>query len=396
MSDRHPDDATRPPLDGVLVADLSRVLSGPLATQVLGDLGADVVKVEHPDGGDETRAWGPPWRRTDDGTRESTYHLAVNRNKRSVTLDLTEDHDLTLARRLCERADVVIENFRPGVAARLGLSYEELAATNPGVIYASISGFGTARQARALGGYDVLVQAVSGLMSVTGDEDGPPRKVGVAIVDVVAALYASNGILAALYERERSGRGQRLEVSLLGSALAALVNQTSATLNAGVVPGRLGNAHPSVAPYEVLATADAPLAVAIGSERLFGRLVDALGVPELADDPRFATNGDRVTNRPALVALLEERLATRGAAEWTEHLRGLGLPVGPVNDVEEAIAEAAALGLAPVVEVPRSDGETIATVRSPLALSRTPTRYRHAPPRLGEHDAEVRRWLATE
>ncbi len=376
------------PLDGLLVADFSRVLAGPLASMVLGDLGADVVKVERPGSGDDTRAWGPPWRGED-----STYSLAPNRNKRSVTLDLTDPEDRRLAVRLAERADVLIENFRPGAAGRLGLGYAELAQRNPRLIYASISGFGTGADAAGLGGYDFLIQAVSGLMSITGDPDGEPRKVGVALVDVVCGLYTAIGIQGALAERERSGLGQQLHVSLMGAALASLVNQASGYLGAGVVPGRLGNRHPSIAPYETIDAQDRPIAIAVGSDRLFALLAQVLELPDLAADPRFATNADRVANRDELAAELGKALGERPAQEWVDVLRSAGVPAGLVNDVAEAFAEAEQLGLDPVVEVPRSDGTMIPTVRSPLELSRTPVVTRRAPPALGEHDEEIRSWL---
>jgi crotonobetainyl-CoA:carnitine CoA-transferase CaiB-like acyl-CoA transferase len=376
------------PLRGLLVADFSRVLAGPLATMILADLGADVIKIERPGLGDDTRSWGPPWRGED-----STYSLAANRNKRSVTLDLTDPDDRRLAGRLADRADVLIENFRPGGAARLGLDYDRLAVRNPELVYASITGFGDAEAAAGLGGYDFLIQAVSGLMSITGAEDGEPHKVGVALVDVVTGLYTVIGIQAALAERARSGRGQQVHVSLLAAALASLVNQASAYLGAAVVPGRLGNRHPSITPYETLPAADRPIALAVGSDRLFQRLVAVVGLPGLGEDPRFATNADRVAHRDELGALLAEALRTRPAAEWVTTLRAEGIPAGLVNDVAEAFAEAEALGLAPIVEAARSDGERIATVRNPIDLSRTPTVVDRAPPALGEHDAEVRRWL---
>lgn len=379
------------PLEGLLVADFSRVLAGPSAAMVLGDLGADVVKVERPGSGDDTRSWGPPWRGAD-----STYSLAPNRNKRSVVLDLTDPHDNRLALRLARRADVLIENFRPGGADRLGLGYEALVVDNPGLVYASITGFGTAEAAADLGGYDFLIQAMSGLMSVTGSADAPPHKVGVALVDVVSGLYSTIGILGALAERQRSGRGQQVEVSLMGSALAAMVNQASAYLGADVVPGRMGNRHPSIAPYEALEAADRPLAIAVGSDRLFALLGEVLGLPGLATDPRFATNSDRVANREALTAELTAVLRTRPAQEWVEDLRARGVPAGLVNDVAEAFAEAEALGLDPVTDTTRLDGTVIPTVRSPLGLSRTPVVVRHAPPSLGEHDEQIRRWLAAD
>jgi crotonobetainyl-CoA:carnitine CoA-transferase CaiB-like acyl-CoA transferase len=377
-----------PPLEGLVVADFSRVLAGPLATMILADLGADVIKVERPGTGDDTRSWGPPWRGDD-----STYSLAMNRNKRSVSLDLTLPDDRRLARRLAVRADVLVENFRPGAAAKLGLDYDELAQDNPGLVYASVTGFGTSEAAAQLGGYDFLIQAVSGLMSITGDAEGEPHKVGVALVDVVCGLYTAIGIQGALAGRERTRRGQRVHVSLLSAALASLVNQASAYLGAGVVPGRMGNQHPSIAPYETYDAADRPLALAVGSDRLFGLLAEVIGGPHLAADPRFGSNASRVEHRSALGAELETLLAARPAAEWVTELRASGVPAGLVNDIAEAFAEAGELGLEPVVETERTDGERIPTVRSPIDLSSTPVVTRSAPPRLGEHDTEVRRWL---
>lgn len=379
------------PLAGLLVADFSRVLAGPLAAMVLADLGATVVKVERPGTGDDTRSWGPPWR---DG--QSTYSLAANRGKRSLTLDLDDPDDRALAVRLATRADVLLENFRPGTAARFGLDHTSLAAANPRLICASVTAFGTAQQAAGIGGYDLLVQAMSGLMSITGHPDGEPTKIGVAIVDVVSGLYVAVGILAALAERQRSGRGQHVEVSLMSAALAALVNQASGYLGAGVVPGRLGNAHPSIAPYETLRAADRPLVVAVGSDRLFARLCEVLERPELAADVRFATNPARVTNRAALVVELEQALAAAPAAVWVERLRAQGVPAGPVNDLAAAVADAQRLGLSPVLDTQRADGSTVPTVRSPVVLSRTPGGARTAPPLLAEHDAELRAWLQAE
>jgi crotonobetainyl-CoA:carnitine CoA-transferase CaiB-like acyl-CoA transferase len=365
-----------------VVADLSRVLAGPFATMLLGDLGADVVKVEHPEAGDETRAWGPPWH-----GGHSTYYLAVNRNKRSVALDLKTDAGREAARALAGRADVLVENFKAGTLERLGLGFEELARDNPGLVWCNISGFGLGA-GRDLPGYDFLVQAMSGLMSITGPAGGEPTKVGVALVDVLTGLYAFGGILAALAERDRSGRGQRVEVSLLGSALASLVNQASSYLCTGRPPAAMGNRHPSITPYETLATADRPLVVAVGNDGQFARLCRVLGLPELAADPRFATNADRVANRDALAGLLERALAARGAADWVAALADAGVPCGLVNDVGEAFALAERLGLDPVVAA-----GGVPQVADPIRLSSTPVSYRLAPPALGEHTAEVLGWL---
>ena len=367
-----------------MVADFSRVLAGPFATMLLGDLGADVVKVEHPEGGDETRGWGPPF-----SGGHSTYYLAVNRNKRSVALDLKSDPGRRAARALALRADVLVENFKAGTLERLGLGHGELGRENPGLVWCSISGFGRGAGAE-LPGYDFLVQAMSGLMSITGPAGGEPTKVGVALVDVLTGLYAFGGVLAALHERERTGRGQRVEVSLLGSALASLVNQASSYLCTGRPPRAMGNRHPSITPYETLATADRPLVVAVGNDGQFARLCRVLGVAGAAADPRFATNADRVANRDDLVALLEEALAARGAAQWVAALGEAGVPCGLVNDVGEAFALADRLGLDPVADV---DG--VPPVADPIALSATPASYRLAPPALGEHTAEVLAWLGT-
>src|SRR5947208_4251443 len=298
-------------LDGVLVADFSRVLAGPAAAMRLADLGADVVKVERPGAGDDTRAWGPPWTE-----RGSAYYLGLNRNKRSITLDLADEGDRELARRLAARADVVLESFRPGTMARHGLAYEDVAAVNPGVVYCSVTAFG----ANDRPGYDLLLQAMGGLMSVTGEEDGRPLKVGAAVIDLVCGLYAAIGVLAALRARsaEPEGRGQRVEVTLMLAALAALLNQGSAYLLAGVVGGPLGNRHPSVAPYATYAAGDGPFAVGAGNDALFGRLCAAIGREDLVADPRFATNGERRANVEALDAELDAAFAARPAAEWVE------------------------------------------------------------------------------
>jgi formyl-CoA transferase len=343
------------PLDGVLVADFSRILAGPICTQVLADLGADVIKVERPDGGDDTRGWGP------------SYFFTANRGKRSVTFDLKDPGDVALARTLVERSAVVVESFRPGVMDRLGLPV----ATNSDAVWCSIRAFGP----HDLPGYDLLLQALSGLMHVTGEPDGPPLKVGAALIDLVCGLHAAVGIVSAL----RAGGGTTFEVTLMDSALVSLLNQAAAYLNEGLSPTRLGNRHPSIAPYETYGD----LAIACGNDAMFARLCDVLGLKHLAEDPRFATNDARVANRDALSSHIETALEAE--RDWVVELNAAGVPAGHVNDVPQAFDFAESLGLDPVWDL---DG--VKTVRSPLrGLAAEPSR----PPRLGEHDEEVRRWL---
>lgn len=376
-----------PPLDGILVADFSRVLAGPLATATLADLGATVIKVERPGTGDDTRAWGPPWT-----ANSSSYFESANRSKQSVVLDLSDRDDLELAQRLAERADVVVENFRTGAMDRRGLGFDQVREPNPGVIYCSITGFGSEGGA-ALAGYDFLVQAVGGLMSITGDPDGQPTKAGVALVDVLTSKDATVGILAALHARRASGRGQRVEVNLLSSLLGSLVNQASSYLATGDAPARMGNAHPSIAPYELLRCADDHLAVCCGNDGQFRKLAATLGDATLADDERYATNAARVANRPTLVTDLEELLAGDTAGNWTKRLADAGVPAGKVGDVAGAVALAEQLGLDPVVDV---GGDAPSQVRHPITYSDTPVTTYTAPPRLGQHSDELRRWLEEE
>jgi crotonobetainyl-CoA:carnitine CoA-transferase CaiB-like acyl-CoA transferase len=364
-------------LGDLTIVDFSRVLAGPLATMVLADLGATVIKVERPGIGDDTRAWGPPF----DERGEATYFQAVNRNKSSEAIDLGTPDGTARARQLIAHADVVVENFRPGVMDRLGLGWEALSAEDPKLVYCSITGFG-ADAGAALPGYDLLVQALGGLMSITGEADGEPQKVGVALVDVIAGLFASTGILAALHHRARTGEGQRVEVDLLSSLLAALVNQGSAYTLAGAVGKRMGNAHPSIAPYELLPTGDGDLVLAVGNDKQFAALCETLGAPELAHDARFATNGARVAHRDALRTELTTLLAARGAATWIAKLSAAGVPAGQVNDVAGAFALAGSLGLDPIVELPRADGTIARLTRNPIRLSATPPTYRCAPPTL--------------
>ena len=377
------------PLSGLIVADFSRVLAGPYCTMLLADLGADVIKVESP-AGDDTRRWVPP--ATEDGI--STYYLAINRNKRSVALDLNDPGDLARARELARRADVFVQNFKPGGLARFGLDYESVSAANPGVVYASISGFG-AVGGKNLPGYDLMVQAMSGLMSLTGDPDGPAYRSGISVFDVIAGLHTTIGILAALNHRAATGQGQHVEAALLASALSGMVNQTSAYVAGRTVPYRMGNSHPSVYPYEPLPTGDGELIVTVGNDAQFRRLCEVLGAPGLADDPRFAHNQGRTTNREELRPLLAELLASRSAAAWFDDLIKVGVPCGPINTVDAGVAFAREIGLDPVVTAGHGES-AMPTVRHPLTFSVTPPRYDLPPPRLDEHGDEIRAWLSSE
>jgi len=376
-------------LEGILVADFSRALAGPLATMLLGDLGADVIKVERKGIGDESRAWGPF------AGGDSSYFLSVNRNKRSLDLDLVDEGDRLAAQELARRADVVVENFRPGVMDAFGLGYDAVIRTNPSVIYCSISAFGTGTGAQHPG-FDFLLQAVGGLMSVTGTETGGPTKVGVPVVDVVGGLYATIGILSALREREVTGLGQRVETNLLSSVLAMLTNQSSAFLTTGNIPRRAGNAHPGLAPYELFPTADGDIALAVGNDRQFTELCLVLGRPELSADVRFQGNAARTDHRVALRDELIQALAHDTAVHWIARLETRRVPCGRVNDIAEAIALAEQLGLEPTVTVSRETGHAIPQISNPLRLSRTPITYRSAPPRLGEHSASLLEWLGQD
>jgi crotonobetainyl-CoA:carnitine CoA-transferase CaiB-like acyl-CoA transferase len=375
------------PLAGLLVADFSRILAGPYATMLLGDLGAEVIKVESP-GGDDTRTWQPPVR---DGI--STYYLGTNRNKRSIALDLRDSGDLAAAHELARRADIFIENFKPSGLTRFGLDYPAVSAANPAVIYASISGFGGGPKGAALPGYDLIVQAISGLMSLTGDPAGEPYRAGIALFDVMAGLHATIGILSALNHRHETGRGQHIEISLLASAMSGLVNQSSAYVAGGVVPFRMGNSHPSLFPYEPMPCADGELIITAGNDVQFRKLAQILGVPQLADDPRFSRNEDRTANRDQLRPLLVERLRTRAKLDWFGELSAAGVPCGPINTIDQGVAFAAEVGLDPVVIVGQGDA-AVPSVRNPITFSLTPAGYRLPPPALDQHGAEIRRWLS--
>jgi crotonobetainyl-CoA:carnitine CoA-transferase CaiB-like acyl-CoA transferase len=377
-----------PPLRGLRVVDFSRVLAGPYCTMLLADLGADVVKIERPGTGDETRTWGPPF-----VGGESAYFLAVNRGKRSCAVDLSLDAGRTLARELCAGADVVVENFRPGGAERLGLGYAQLSAENPRLVYCSITGFGSAREPSQRAGYDFVVQAESGLMSITGEPGGEPTKAGVALVDVLAGLNATVGILAAIERRHATGTGAHVEASLLDSALSALVNQAQSALVTGQAPTRLGNAHPSVVPYETFHARDAMVAVAAANDGLFRRLCEVLGSPELAGDARFATNPARVEHRALLIPLLAEQIAARDADELLDALVRAGVSSGKIRDIPEAFTAAADAGAPATFTVEHSTLGPLELVRSAIRVDDDSAPPVLPPPLLGEHTREIVREL---
>lgn len=385
-------DQARPPdslpLAGVRVADFSRVLAGPLATMLLADLGADVVKVERPGTGDDARAWGPPFVGED-----SAYFLALNRNKRSVVLDLDTEDDRTLARRLAISSDVVVENFRPGLMTRFGLDYEGLSADKPELVYCSLTAFGEHEGTTPRPGYDIIVQAISGLMSVTGHPGGEPTKVGVALLDVICGLYAANAIQVALIGRRETGRGGHVTVSLFESSVAALVNQAANHLLGGLIPGPMGNAHPNIVPYQLFRAKDRPLIVAAGNDRLFARTCDVLALPELATSERYATNEARVLHREELIELLSKRLATRSASEWIAELEAAGVPCALVRTVEEVFASPE--GTATIQEVDDPVRGPLHLVAGPIRIDGANPLVRMPPPRLGEHTEEIRRELET-
>jgi len=372
------------PLDGVVVLDLSRVLAGPYCTMILGDMGADVIKIEHPVG-DETRRWGPPF-----ASGESAYYLSVNRNKRSVTLDLDVEDDVELVRRIAARADVLVENFLPGALEKRGLALRDLRAANPRLITLSISGMGATGPESGTPGYDFIVQAASGLMSITGPADGEPHKLGVAVVDLTTGMMAANAILAALYAREKSGEGQHIDISLFETALSWLANVGQGWLMTGESPRRYGNAHPTIVPYQTFAAADANIAIGVGTDAQWQRLCRAIDRADLAADPRYATNPGRVQHRAELVGALEATFAQRTADEWGERIRAAGIPVSKVRTVDEALQDpqAAARDMIVAVQHPRI-GE-LRLLSFPWKFSNTPAAIRRPPPLLGEHTDEVR------
>ena len=371
-------------LTGLTVLDLTRVLSGPFATMTLADLGADIVKIEQPGTGDDTRQWGPPFQGD-----EAAYFLSVNRNKRSLAVDLKLTDGLALVRDLARRADVVVENFRPGTAARLGLGYDDLSADNPGLVYASISGYGQTGPDSHRAGYDAIAQARSGIMSVTGEADGPPVRVGVSSADLVAGMWAVIGILAALRERDRSGQGQWVDISLLDGSVSWLTYVAAGYFATGTRPPRYGSAHPTIAPYQGFATKDGELMLAVGNDAIWRRFAPAAGLDELVADPRFATNPLRVSHRDELLPLVADAMASRTSAQWVEVLDAAGVPVGPIQTVDEVVTDPQVLARGMVGEVEHPTAGTLRTIGCPVRLTATPPQVRTAPPLLGQHTDDV-------
>jgi crotonobetainyl-CoA:carnitine CoA-transferase CaiB-like acyl-CoA transferase len=379
-------------LQGLRVLDLSRVLAGPWSTQLLADLGAEVVKVEKPGVGDDTRQWGPPYVTSPDGaSSEAAYFLCTNRGKRSICVDMASPEGQKIIRDLAAQSDVLVENFKVGALARYGLDYASLSALNPRLVYCSITGFGQDGPYAARAGYDFMIQGMSGLMSVTGEADGAPMKVGVALVDIITGLYASNAILAALRHRERTGKGQHLDVALLDSMVAALANQTLNYLASGSNPRRFGNAHPNIVPYETFTAADGTFIVAVGNDAQFVKLCSLIAAPEIAQDTRFSNNPQRVANRVELIARLNSKLAARPAAEWLRQLDAAGIPAGPINTLEQVFADPQVRSRGLRVDLPDARLGSVPSVACPIRLSDTPVRYERAPPALGEGTRDVLR-----
>jgi crotonobetainyl-CoA:carnitine CoA-transferase CaiB-like acyl-CoA transferase len=394
-------------LEGTRILDFSRVLAGPFCTMLLGDMGAEVIKIEHPGRGDDTRHWGPPWV-GDEANRQSAYFVSVNRNKRSLTLNLKTDEGAAIARQLAEQSQVVIENFKPGQMTSYGLGYETLRQINPALIYCAITGYGQTGPWHDHPGYDFVIQAISGLMSITGAADGPAYKVGVAISDVITGLNASTAIVAALRHSERTGQGQYIDIALLDSQLAALVNIASNALVSGETPGRLGNAHPNIVPYQTFRAADGEFVVAVGNDRQFAQLCQMIGQPGLADDPRFTTNPARVAHRDTLIPVLQAAFAEDATTNWVDRLLGAGIPAGPINDIPTILDSPQVQARGLVQETTLADGSPLKFVGPVAQFSATPAEVRLPPPALGQHtdailrdvlgcdDTTIRRYHAEE
>ena len=381
-------------LQGVIVVDLTRVLAGPTATQMLGDLGATVIKVENPGtAGDDTRSWGPPYALSDTGapTDLSAYFMAANRNKTSVAVDLATAEGQEVVRALAARADVLVENYKVGGLAKYGLGHEALCAAHPGLVYCSVSGFGQTGPNRDKPGYDLMAQGYGGIMSLTGAADGAPMKVGVGVADVMCGMYATIGILAALRHRDRTGEGQHIDIALVDSQMAWLINEGTNYLCSGALPLRRGNAHPNIVPYEVFAVSDGHVIIAVGNDGQFRRLCDVLGCPGLADDAAYATNPARLMNRDALLAVLRPLVMARGAAQLVAALERVQVPVGPIHTVADALGSDQAAARQSVITMQAGGvaGGEIRLLGNPLKFSRTPVRYRLPPPRFGEHTAQT-------
>lgn len=371
-------------LNNIKILDLSRVLAGPYCTMILGDLGAEVIKVEAPGGSDETRKWGPPFQ-----NGVSAYYLSANRNKKSITVDLKTPEGIEAIKELVKESDVILNNFKTGTMERFGLDYETLAALNPGIVYASITGFGHTGPEKDLPGYDFIIQAMSGLMSITGNEESGPQKVGVAITDVLTGLYACIGIQAALLERTVSGKGQKIDIALYDSAVSALVNIGSNYLMAGKIPSRLGNTHANIVPYQTFKTADGEMAVAVGNDHQFRAFCTVLNKPGLADDERFRSNPDRVQNRELLIPLLQEVLLAKPTAYWREECRQHNIPCGPIQNLEQVVKDPQLLARDMIIETIHPTAGPIKMIGSPIKLSRTPVELRLHPPDPGEYDEEI-------
>jgi len=396
-------DASEPrgALDGLVVLDLSRILAGPTATQLLGDLGATILKVENPKtGGDDTRAWGPHYVKNADGTPSdlSAYFIAANRNKQSIALDLSTEDDQQTARALAARADVVIENYKPGGLVKYGLDHETLCAAHPGLVYCSISGFGQTGPNRDKPGYDLMAQGYGGIMSLTGAADGPPMKVGVGIADVMCGMYATVGILAALRHRDATGEGQHIDLALVDAQMAWLINEGTNYLTSGVLPERRGNAHPNIVPYEAFACSDGHMLIAVGNDAQYLRFCDAIGASELGADPRFATNLGRIENRAELIPKISAYTVRITKDDMIRRLEAVKVPAGPINTVAEALGsdQAEARGMVATVPANGVRNGAVKLLGNPLKLSRTPVRYRHAPPRCGEHSDLIRATISKE